>query len=218
MRERPMIFTALAVQAILDGRKTQTRRLIIPQPNENGFVRTSLVSCDDCGNRYERAPRKCQCGCTLFKSVEVNVLTCPGECRFGRPGDRLWLKETWAMTKNTKKTQAYVYRADNPKVKIKRWKSAMLMPRRASRINLEITEVRVARLQDITDSDAKAEGIRLWSHHGLYSADPTKLWGNGDIGRTPVEGYQTLWDSLNAKRGFGWKTNPCVYVISFKRI
>lgn len=182
MKERPMMFTGATVQAILSGRKTQTRRLVTPQPKQG--------PCHAC------------------------ILVSP----FGFPGDRLWVKETWAKTYKAKHTTAYVYRADNPKIKIKRWKSSMFMPRRASRINLEITDIRMERLQDITDSDARAEGIYLHSSHGLYSADHTKMWGHGDIGRTPVEGYQTLWDALNAKRGFGWDKNPYVWVITFKRV
>jgi len=178
MKERPMMFTGATVQAILEGRKTQTRRIVKPQP--------LIGPCRSC------------------------LLMSP----LGMPGEHIWVKETWAETHNAKRTTAYVYRSDDPEIKVKRWRSAMFMPRRASRINLEITDIRMERLQDVTDSDAKAEGIYLHSSHGLYNADHTKMWG----GRTRVEGYRALWDSLNEKRGFGWNKNPWVWVITFKRI
>jgi hypothetical protein len=201
MKERPMMFTGATVQAILDGRKTQTRRIVSPQPIRQHHL-----------GRLANWPFPGEYGLvemTNYATVVRNI-----ECPHGIPKDRLWIKETWAETYKTKNTTAYVYRADNPQVKIERWKSAMFMPRRASRINLEITDVHVERLQDISDADAKAEGIYLQSSHGLYNADHTKMWG----GRTPVEGYRALWDSLNSKRGFGWDKNPWVWKITFKRV
>ena len=117
-----------------------------------------------------------------------------GQGPYGQLGDRLWVKETFAGKKDV------VYKATNKDNIRYSWKSSIFMPRWASRITLEITDVRVERLQDITLDDIHAEGSLIADEQGAAG------W------------YMDLWDFLNAKRGFGWETNPFVWVISFKRI
>lgn len=173
MKERPILFSGEMVRAILDGRKTQTRRVIKPQ-----------------GEPY-----------TI---EDVDVLKCP----YGIPGDRLWVRETFADLRGMGFGHKWAYRADTPegsesdRIRIGygvRWKPSIHMPRWASRITLEITDIRVERVQDITYIDAKAEGVE-------YEKGYTD----------PREAFATLWNSINAKRDYGWAMNPWVWIIEFK--
>lgn len=187
MKERPIIFGAEMVRAILDGRKTQTRRVIKPQPYYVDFE-----------PRYEK-------NTWAFWSDEVLkyrnglIVRCP----YGVPGDRLWVKEAWADPYDVR---IPVYRADMATAyEGLRWRPSIFMPRWASRIILEITGVRAERVQAISEDDAIAEGVL--GDEGPY-----------DQG-LPSMCFRTLWDSINAKRGFGWDVKPWwVWVIGFKRL
>jgi hypothetical protein len=167
VKERPILFSGRMVQAILDGRKTMTRRV---------FKTAKLIPTESYGKR-------------------ALTRTCP----YGQPGDRLWVRETH----NTCGEKPF-YRADGEMPLEWKWSPSVFMPRWASRITLEITAVWVERLKDITIEDAQAEGI-------------TPLGTEGDSRRWRA-GFRELWDSLNAKRGYGWDANPWVWVISFKRV
>ena len=177
MKERPILFNSEMVQAILEGRKIQTRRMIKPQPQGEWA-----------------AP-----GRTM--------------CKYGVPGDRLYVKETWRPKGHNFPTgHPYEYKAtaeqdgvplDEP------WKPSIHMPKDAARIWLEITDIRVERVQDITEEDAFNEGVltsTLNHPHYVY---------------TFREGFQHLWDSINAKRDNGkysWEQNPWVWVVEFKMV
>jgi hypothetical protein len=181
VKERPILFNGEMVRAVLDGRKTQTRRVCIPRfddrkpcehysPIGNGGVITNQMM-RHCEHGSEGQP-----------------------CPYGEVGDRLWVRETWKPCFDD--GIGTEYRAD------KRgccgpWKPSRFMPRNRSRITLEITGIRVERVQDITEADAKAEGI----NYGCDSVD----W------------FQELWNSINAKRGFGWDANPWVWVVEFRK-
>ena len=177
MKERPILFSSEMVRAILDGRKTQTRRIIKPQP--------------DYVDNIHKTP-----------NTGGKVIKCP----FGQPGERLWVRETWAD--NIRGCpNGITYRADHcdpkgdgPANPIK-WRASIFMPRWASRITLEITNIRVQRLHDILSADAEAEGV-LWKEKYM----------------NPVHAFVVLWDSINAKRGFEWDENPWVWVIEFKKL
>ena len=188
MKTRPILFTAAMVRAVLDGTKTQTRRVIKPQPVERGVV----------GSGY------------------VPIPACP----YGVPGDRLWVRETfrcvWAGDGSIE------YRADGKVIRHgitggkvitatpKKWKPSIFMPRWASRIDLEVVAVRVERVQDITSSDALAEGIQEYS--GCENQHDMEAWD-------PVDEFRKLWDSINGKRpGCSWNDNPFVWVVAFKRV
>jgi hypothetical protein len=198
MNEYPILFSTPMVQAILDGRKTQTRRVMKVQPENGEHI----------------------CGPEIFNPVAVDrygeeqpgkeIFGVYGEdwsfkFPYGMPGDHLWVKETYVVY------GSIYYRADGepsiddlelyPKWK---WKSSRFMPRIFSRIILEIINVRVERIQDISELDAMAEGIYYESYQ--------------HIGDLVSDGFQHLWDSINAKRGFGWNVNPLVWVIEFKKI
>lgn len=182
MKEHPILFSGEMVRAILDGRKTQTRRVITPRP----------VSWDS-EPIYNTSARGWH-----FKGGEKYKYKCP----YGIPGDRLWVRETWHEA--TPEPGFLVYRATYRWPQDFKWKPSIFMPREASRITIEVTDIRVERVQDISDEDVLAEGFRM---------DNTAIFSRGYQGA-----MQILWDSINAKRGFGWNANPWVWVVSFKVI
>lgn len=200
MKERPILFSAPMIRALLDGRKTMTRRVVKPQPDEM-FNPSSQVA------------------------LESWTIGCP----YGRPGDRLWVRETWfpcpvgkfcpnptPIPKSLPEGWTVLFAADGDSVSSPlRWKPSIFMPRWASRITLELTSVRVERVQDISEDDAKAEGVIEQFRTVVLRPD-----GGPDyhIPNSYRGGFANLWDSLNAKRGFRWETNPWVWAISFKVI
>jgi len=195
-KEHPIIFNGPMVRAILAGRKTQTRRVMKPQPDPDGKVDVGEIGSTR-GFAYVRGSRGGRC----------TKIPCP----YGQPGDRLWVRETWALTDQAGYHEADawpVYRADDPDWETMegwRWRPSIHMPRWASRITLEITDVHVERLQDISAGDAAAEGV-----DGVVSVAIT---------HDPVpsrNAFRVLWDSINAKRGYGWDANPWVWVIEFR--
>ena len=131
------------------------------------------------------------------------------QCPYGQPGDMLWVKETF----NRDWCDHVIYKADGGSAveagysKEPRWKPSIFMPRQYSRITLEITAVRVERLQDITEGGAEHEG-----------AERMHLDDLGQSFMTFKRGFQSLWDSINEQRGYGWDSNPWVWVIFFQRI
>ena len=138
-KERPILCSAPDVMAILDGRKTQTRRIMKPQPNRTWP--------DEVTPHWSVGGNRTLPGAS-------NPLRCP----YGVPGDRLWVREAWRLPDGAPKGWVD-YRADDTRDGFK-WKPSIHMPRWASRITLEVTDVRVERLQDISEADAMAEGVR----------------------------------------------------------
>lgn len=140
---------------------------------------------------------------TQFREVRCNL----PESRY-QPGDLLWVKETWAY-----RTAGigYIYRADGKTPQIDRWKSPIIMPKEAARLLLAVTRVRPERLQDISEADALAEGIdcRMDGTDREYGFHNDWWWHYDNA-------FAHLWDSLNAKRGYGWDTNPWVWVYTFE--
>ena len=200
MKEHPILFSTDMVKAILEGRKTMTRRVIKPQPTDAGLE--FATACEGEFSAWQDD------GLNLDEHSEDGG-PCQRICPYGQVGDRLWVRETFVLTNY----QTPVYRADFKDVngyywssiasdpKDVKWKPSIYMPRWASRINLEITEIRVERVQEIRGWDCISEGCpKIEASTGL-----ARQW------------FTTLWDSLNAKRGYGWESNPWVWVISFKR-
>lgn len=216
MKERPILFSAPMVRAILDGRKAQTRRVMKPQP----VVQTGWVG----GAYWERRPAR---------GIEPADQWCIRDalqfCPYGQPGDRLWVRETWRgvveINPPGKTTELGVARYVPVQEYCRRveyqatherdgepWRPSIHMPRWASRITLEITGVHVERMQDISEADAIAEGIDktafgFWSTYGQREVDGTF---------SPRSSFQSLWESINGP--FSWETNPWVWVIEFRRI
>lgn len=211
------------VLAILDGQKTQTRRTI------RGI--TWIANTAKGVDPYWRFENTAGGGEFSPSLVECGECKCP----YGQSGDRLWVREShfrwgrWVRNGKTKKgKQAWKFRPAAPNLKkvlyvagepvalpekIKRtelaWhkRPSIFMPRWASRITLEIVSVRVERVQEITDKDAKAEGCSQNSHYV-----DTGLPGGF------ISMYHNLWNSLNAKRGFSWESNCYVWVLEFKQL
>lgn len=199
MKERPILFSGPMVRAILKGRKTQTRRVVKPQPKFKDFEDGRMLAFVD---KWGYCP------------VERNLHLCP----YGSTGDRLWVRETWHGSGNKKLAlnpehpmDSLSYRADWHGVDTGLiWKPSIHMPRWASRITLEVKGVRVERLQDISEDDAKAEGVT--------PKGDTYIAANVAKDSPHRMEFWTLWQSINAKRGFGWDTNPWVWVIEFQPI
>lgn len=213
MKERPILFNTEMVKAILDGRKTQTRRVIKPQPPESHQwdvdARCWLVNAGKWITEDPPFPRN----------------TCP----HGVPGDRLWVRETHAVYGvMDSDNPRVIYRADSPPDAGISWRPSIHMPRWASRINLEITGVRVERVQDIEEDDAEAEGIFIDNNCivGTSGAGGVhreimgrRAFAADDEGHEcPIDAFEQLWDSINAKRGYSWESNPWVWVVEFKQV
>jgi len=203
MKERPILFNSEMVRAILEGRKTQTRRVVKPQPGDFQRVVRSRDSLSGWG--YAR----------MISGVQN--ITCP----YGQPGDRLWVREGFRLISQLgpETWDTFLHPQYKSDMKIGHicsimrefykpgWKPSIHMPRWASRITLEITDVRVERVQDITDEDIMAEG---------FGYNQLRDDGRMKNGFPIIDGFADLWDSINAKRGYSWDLNPWVWAISFK--
>lgn len=224
VKERPILFSAPMVRAILEGRKTQTRRVMKPQPEEvmdGGRVIGHRLP----GNVSYPAGLK-----HPNSSLLVQQHTLP-KCPHGQHGDRLWVRETFQVRYYETLKSAVIWYAADGKVKtvpemtshcdaedvdnyVRKYlnrapRPSIFMPRWASRISLEIVKVRVERVQDITEADAAAEG---WTKQPERSDDPEV---HRDAAR---DWYQDLWNEINSERGHGWNVNDWVWVIEFKRL
>ncbi|MDC8446071.1 MAG: hypothetical protein LV471_09135 [Nitrosomonas sp.] len=183
-KERPILFSVPMVRAILDGRKTQTRRVVKPQPLfvADPNVPFKTASCDPKG-----------------------IINCP----YGKPCDRLWVRETFAIIDDESGYgSAYIeYKASCDKPERIIWKPSIHMPRWASRILLEVTNVRVDKLRDISEEDAMAEGY--------ISTAIVNDAGDDYTGEYAAEAFRTLWKSPINGQG-SWDLNPWVWVVEFK--
>ena len=211
------------VQAILAGRKTQTRRVV-----------KSAINCLHYGKLLGDWPLSrfnfVESGVAHFKiQTDVDANTDDFvKCPYGVVGDRLWVREGYRQELNlghdkngnwpdAKSLYSYFYKADcdNPKGwGIGVWKSPMFMPRDASRIELEITGIRVERVQDISEADARSEGI---TDGGCLSCGNPELCGCCNPKPDARDSYIWLWHKINGKK-HPWSSNPWVWVVEFKRV
>ena len=174
MKEHPIIFNGDMVRAILAGRKTQTRRVIKPQPDELRY--SGMVD----NRQFARF-------WTPGEHENTSTIT-DVRCPYGVPGNHLWVRETWAIEGQYRDDTGYCYRADGDKAGV-RWRSPRYMPRVVSRITLKITGVRVERVQDIAQRDAIAEGIESGESTWTPIYEFRKLWDSINANR----GY--AWDT-----------------------
>lgn len=226
VRERPIPFSEAMVRAILDGAKTQTRRVIDPQPVLPFYRKLKAMDGSIGGMWTEHG------GELDGQRAETRY-----PIRYGKPGDRLWVREAFnsysrccepskiadasyvlfrdggQMTRTRVYTRPLNRYADGAFDGIK-WRPSIHLPRWASRITLEVTRVRVERVQDISEGDAAAEGVSAGWYQGTNRAgEPCE-----SRQRSAADAYRVLWDEINAARGFGWDVNPWVWVIEFKRV
>lgn len=225
MTERPILFSAPMVRALLDGTKTQTRRVVKPQPTKLGD-RTMFG------------------GAMVLDETTLRTVFCP----FGAPGDRLWVRETWAPCESARLKGHIHYAADGavgreittnggdrwwsrsghtlgittgqPEGvwvgKPSKWRPSIHMPRWASRLTLEVTGVRVERLCAISEADARAEGVELVATHN-YGSD-WRAYGGGpnEVVGDASTSFLSLWSSINGPGST--QANPWVWAINFKRV
>lgn len=238
MKERPILFSGPMVRAILEGRKTQTRRIVKPTGAHHIFQFRGREEA-----RGTDEPTGEWAWCRAERVISEHI-----RCPYGKPGDRLWVREAWRVGKPHDKikpsdildrvvtrgqgvTVLYevggwksfgppgrmepVYSDDQPMPAwAGKYRPSLFMPSWASRITLEITDVRAERLQSISESDAHAEGAiygpllpMAWSKPNCESDDACMR-----------SRFAALWDRLNATRGYGWDVNPWVWTIEFRRI
>jgi hypothetical protein len=210
MSELPMIFSAESVRAILELRKTQTRRLLNPQPTAGwGFL--------GWGRDVDFYVKESDVNKAIFGTKDAHLIQII-KSRYN-VGDIIWVKETWIAEYHPLAGARIRYKAggekditgiakNNPDITYTHkegWNSPLFMPRWASRINLRVLDVRVEKVQDITEEDAIREG--MWGANEPYQ-------GVGDL---PSDRYAHLWDRLSGKK-FPWASNPWVTPIDFKRI
>lgn len=194
MKERGILYTPDNIRAVRDRRKWQTRRIISPQPERIQ---------EGCYDWYQRDKRL---RWNQFTDAEF-VARCP----YGVVGDRLYVKEGFYAESDT----TVHYRLDGWQYEDgagKGWTSALFMPKKYARLWLEITDVRVERLQDISEADAIAEGIPL------ATVDIAVVGKHLVKGNLSIDRYARLWDSINEKDGHGWAVNEWVWVLTFKVI
>ena len=245
MKEKPILFSAEMVRAILDGRKTQTRRVIKPQP-DSPVVALGFWQSDADGSWAWRYQTPIHDGVLTWNNCRL--LGKNGKCPYGTPGDHLWVCETWGLVTPESAGERWhnlalkrptclhpesnpvdgiaraIYRADGKwefATGYQKWRPSIFMPRWASRITLEIISVRVERVQDISKQDAYAEGIGDPEYEDEI-AGPCLAGIAGGCGACQncdsVFSFKLLWNEINAKRDYSWNKNPWVWVIEFKRL
>lgn len=217
MNEKPILFSGEMVRAILCGLKTQTRRIVAPQPDisilkpayqnlEFEFRRMPVLGPTHTPAEWGFVPRH-----DKQNAVPIFGYKCP----YGTTGDLLWVRETFALSPgfdslppSQSGDESIWWKASTPILPTGyaachgKWRPSIHMPRWASRLTLHVKNIHIERLQEITDEDALKEGV--------------------DRTNTSIPGYaktrfQRLWDSINKNRGYGWDANPWVWVIEFKR-
>lgn len=233
MKERPILFSGPMVRALLDGSKTQTRRIMKPQlvygPVAGLFNSWYLPRRDGGG--------------TLYPNGKDKILS---ECPYGQPGDRLWVRETFVQgwdydpvtdcikqfdeTGHPIPIQTW-YRADGTDIgwcdadgweANTPWKPCIHMPRAASRITLEITSVRVERLQSISEADAQAEGVEDVTAQVAPRDPEFRFWkryrdgGLNGYTDNAIASYASLWTEINGPGS--WEANPWVWAMTFRRL
>lgn len=244
VKERPILFSAPMVRAILEDRKTVTRRAVKPQPEVRmvDMIGPMLTFKNKRGGHW------------LYPNAKAQIIA---DCPYGQPGDRLWVRETFMDLRGTgiehrptpdSPLQRYAYSADvapgsfadeTRKDYGLKWRPSIHLPREACRILLKITDVRVERLKDISDEQAQAEGC-FFTDYGKKCFHGGNGWN--DVGDCPaVVGHQQregwMWDKTtsheqclgSARHAFGnfwnkvngpdaWDSNPWVWVVEFKRV
>ncbi|ENU27042.1 hypothetical protein [Acinetobacter modestus] len=208
MKERPILFNTPMVQAILSGQKTQTRRIVNKAPTTE--INHRLIALD---NGWSWQVDQQGIVPTMHREID-NPMVCP----FGQIGDRLWVRETFRLYDSDEcphadfpcgcpKNGTPLYKASHDCGNGEKWKPSIHMPRKAARLFLEITNIRIERLNDITSEDAKAEGFD-------YSTHPSAIQMGYAIGAKT--NFRVTWEQIYGQNE--WNKNPWVWVLEFKVI
>ncbi|WP_425469526.1 hypothetical protein [Paraburkholderia azotifigens] len=245
MKERPILFSGPMVRALIDGRKTQTRRIVkLPHNNRLGVWEPTTIGGPDGGRTASGATVPFQAA--VWHTRTGDSLMCP----HGQPGDQLWVRESGVKIKLAA-SDFHIFRHDEPttlrigdywveetrapgasynvagcsRESALSYREAKVvpsihMPRWACRLELVIANVRVERVQDINEADAMAEGVESVRNEGEYWKDYLRSTKRCDemTCLTARDSFRTLWDSINASRGFGWDVNPWIWALSFRRV
>lgn len=243
MSDKPIMFTAAMVRAILDGRKTQTRRLLKTQPAYPGIEKFVEIADPFHVDAFKGTPAEGSTGWTgerrklwWAEDHAGNLVGELGLCPYGRGGNHLWVRETWRAEE---RTSDYVdgirYAADGGFVPIantfraatgwveandngrygKNWRPSSFMKPWMSRIHLEVTDVRVERLQAITEEDARAEGVQpFFERFECVGREQCLTTGERAADAEHRASFAALWDEIIGDRA-NWKSNPWVWVIAF---
>lgn len=232
-KKKPILFSGPMVRAILDGTKSQTRRVMKVQPPDESYQLGTCMS-STVPRDVDRVRWLKMVGLSIEDASEYFTGPYP-------VGTELWVRETWRtfnILDREKPSEMPLktpiqFRADNvflhsdatPDFHLSgRWRPSIFMPRWASRITLRVTDVRAKRVQDISEEDALAEGVREITKDGMVKK--YAVYDFGDYSSTPWQdmprdtktAFRVLWDSINAKRGYSWKSNPWVWCYTFERI
>ena len=241
MAERPILFSGPMVKAILDGQKTQTRRVVKPQPADVSRYQTDAEP----GTVIWHGGKLCRLEESKGRNkrdagfLNARELTCP----YGRPGDRLWVREAFSLVPCSAGCEKYPdgfdprvasvhqpnaphegvrYKATWDRCHSAPWRPSIHMPRWASRITLEVTGVRVERLQAISESDARAEGVD-WVAPDPYGEvwddereDPSQVGYSSAGASFARDNFRRLWGKINGK-SHSWESNPWVWVVEFRK-
>jgi hypothetical protein len=230
MKERGIIFSDPMVRANLEGRKTQTRRVMYPQPPKNRIKKIT---------RWENQPRGWfafdKYDNELWPYRDFGIQTPKIKNPYGVVGDRFYMRETWSDNHSMHyaaegpvagilyraTANKVLYRGENVAVEVRKnkwvdyydrpitWKPSIHMPKKFARPDrFEITDIRVERVQDITAVECEREGLRYTNHPNLQMGRYNRI----------LEDFKHLWDSINAKTGYGWQINPWVWVICYKKL
>lgn len=215
MKEIPILFSTPMVQAILAGRKTMTRRVVkSASGRQSEWLTDGLINSVPHGEIVKGGwqmhhPKAGQ----VHAGVEVAYDSPLGwiKCPYGQPGDVLWVREIWNWVEGFAGSGCYVFKTDERK-EINRWRPSIHMPKEAARIWLQVTEVRVERLQVITGEDILSEGVGEKHRSGEKSMTTAGI----DYRRWEADQkskFQKLWESINGADS--WNANPWVWVVSF---
>ena len=242
MSEHPILFSAEMVRAILDGKKTQTRRT---RGLEDVNIASDLWKLFKIGELEYMTKKRYQGRFgAYFHSDEIEERTlaiCPAVFPYGQPDDLLWVRETWCQVDDTafggdvwidyRATPKYSHEhpagwenAPNDACALK-WKPSIHMPKSAARIWLRVKSVRVERVQDISEADAIAEGVAIVDIDTIgrkvypdYQVPKGFLWQSHNQYYSAKQSFMTLWDSINEKLGCGCDSNPWVWVVEFEKV
>lgn len=229
VRERPILFSGEMVRQIIAGRKSQTRRVMNPQPE----LRRHWSAPGRHGLRFFAGQKhEITIACDYMDRLDSGVVS---RCPYGVPGDALWARETWALWDGGEHARhdslGVTFRADclnargeedsdSKRARLDfgvKWRPSIFLPRKLSRLTLRVTDVRIECVQSISEEDAKAEGTECRSDLAWDDAV-----GSGDPYATAVahghrDAFRALWDSINGKRpGCSWEANPWVWAVTFK--